>query len=345
MSRIPRRRPGARALAGLAGALLLLAAAPPAVAAEGDGEEKPSDGAIAVSYTETTDVRPGAGWLIDCDAIEPLDGIEIACLPDGLTLTSLGFDVDLGEQVLTVRQSFGPTTIDVRHRVRLEPPPAPEVAVTRFDLPIAVGRQALIPISALGISCDLCTVDGGATIALGELPLGMRAGVSGTHLAVRGSFAGDVVLPLTVTDDAGQAVDVELTVSFVTAAAAPAAALHWVGDPAEISLLSPAVADGALVVCSPTQSLDLSCDEDGALQGGGTAPAQLLFHVVGADGALGWGSVTAADAGEPTTLAVPSWESEAPLSIVTVPPTGEQQPDVIVPLAGLAQLLEGIPAS
>jgi hypothetical protein len=100
----------------------------------------------------------------------------------------------------------------------------------------------------------------------------------------------------------------------------------------------------ATIVCSTPQSVGLRCTADGGVERTGEGPAQLLFRVVADDGRFSWGSVTAADDVDGVALAAPSWESEAPLSLVSAP-VEEEQAEEAAPLAGLARLLEGIPAS
>lgn len=365
MTSTHRRRRGARALVATWGAVLTAVLGASALAAPGiaaadtsdDTSATPQGGAVEVSYTETTEIRSGEGWRIDCAGVGALEGIEVACADDGVTLVSAGFDADLGIQTLTVPQVSGATRISPVYRVRLEPPPVPEVAVDRLDLPVVVGEQALVPLSALRIACAVCTADGGATIRVDTPPPGVSAGVSETHLALRGTTAGDAIVPLTLTDDAGQSVSVELTVTFVPAPVpteAPAiGGLHVVADVETLDLIEQTWGDDVAIVCSTPQSIGLRCTEDGGVErtaaaaGTGdaaTVPAQLLFRVVADDGRLSWGSVTDDADADVAELVAPSWESEAPLSLVTVP-VDEQQADAAVPLAGLARLLEGIPAS
>lgn len=345
MTSTHRRRRGALALVAMLSALLTwspLSASASLSASEASAP--PQGGAVEVSYTETTEIRPGEGWLIDCSGVGTLEGIAVTCADDTVTLVSAGFDADLGTQTLTVPQVSGATRISVDYRVRLELPPLPEVAVDRLDLPIAVGEQALVPLSALGIVCAVCTPDGGATIRVEKIPGGVAAGVGESHLALRGTTAGDAIIPLTITDDAGQEVSVELTVTFVTAPAPTVGGLHVVGDAEKIEIVEQTWGDDAAIVCSSPQSLGLRCTEDGGIERTGTGPAQLLFRVVTDDGRLAWGSITDDADADVAELGAPSWESEAPLSLVSAP-VDEQQADAAVPLAGLARLLEGIPAS
>ncbi|MFB4351362.1 hypothetical protein [Microbacterium sp. CR_7] len=342
MTSTHRRRRGALALAALAGALLL--GSPLAASSALAASAPESGGAVEVSYSDVSEIRPGEGWLIDCSGVGVLEGITVTCAEDRVELVSAGFDTDLGTQTLTVPQVFGATRLSVDYRVRLEPPPAPEVGGDRLDLPIAVGEQALIPLSALAITCAVCTDDGGATIRVDDPPAGVSAGVSSTHLALRATTPGDAVVPLTVTDDAGQAVSIELTVSVIAAPDAVMGGLHVVGDATAIPVAEQIWGGDAAIVCSAPQSIGLRCTAEGGVERTGAGPAQLLFRVVADDGRFTWGSITDDPDADDIALAAPSWESEAPLSLVSAP-VDEQQADDVVPLAGLAQLLEGIPAS
>jgi len=346
MSSIPRWRRLAIAFVSIAG--VLLTAAPAMAAADSDEDAAPADGAVEIAYADSSEIRPGEGWAIVCDGIGSLEGVDIACSGDGVTLTSDAYDPEWGTHSLSVTQRSGSTRIDVTYRVRLEPPPAPEAAVTRLDVPIAVGTQFLLPISALGITCAACTEDAGATIAIGTLPSGVSAGVSSTHLALRSTTPGDAPIPLTLTDDAGQRVDVELTVSFVDAAAdaiGRSGALHVLSGADEWALADLSWGDELLAVCSPTQSIGMRCTAEGAIERTADDIAQLLFRIVDADGRMTWGSVTAVDDLDTDLLAVPVWDTEAPLVLVSPPAEDAQEQTGTTPLAGLAELLEGIPAS
>ncbi|MCS3442564.1 hypothetical protein [Microbacterium phyllosphaerae] len=345
MTSTHRRRRRALALVALLGALTVWPAISSAAADTAtEAAAPPQGGAVEVSYSDVTEIRPGEGWLIDCSGVGDLDGIQVSCADESVTLVSAGFDTELGEQTLTVPQVSGSTTISVAYRIRLELPPIPEIALGRLDLPIVVGEQTLVPLSALGITCAVCTTDGGASIRVDTLPAGVSAGVSETHLALRGENAGDAIVPLTITDDAGQAVSVELTVTFVTAPAPTLGALHVTGDAEKLDIVDLIWGGDATVVCSSPQSIGLRCTEDGAVERTGKGPAQLFFRAVDDDGRLTWGSITDDADADVTELVAPSWESEAPLSLVSAP-VDEQQADDAVPLAGLARLLEGIPAS
>lgn len=344
MTSTHRRRRGALALAAIAAALMV--ASPAAtVSALAATTPAPAPGdAVEVSYADVTEIRPGEGWLVDCAGVGTLEGITVSCAEDTVTLTSAGFDTGLGTQTLTVPQVSGATRISVDYRVRLEPPPVPEVGVDRLDLPIAVGEQALVPLSALAVTCAACTADGGASIRVETPPPGVSAGVSATHLALRGTAPGDAVIPLTVTDDAGQAVSAELTVTFVAASAPAPGGLHVSGDATAIDVAGQIRGGDATVICSSPQSIGLRCTPDGGVERTGDGPAQLLFRVVADDGRFAWGSLTDDPGAEIARLVAPSWESEAPLSLVSAP-VDEQQAVAAAPLAGLARLLEGIPAS
>lgn len=315
-----------------------------AASAEAPEENAPApDGAVEISYSEASEIRPGEGWLIDCGTIGALSGVVITCAPDGVTLASEGFDPKWGEQALPVTLISGAAAIDVTYRVRLEAPPVPEVAVTRLDIPIPVGAQAMVPISALAISCAECSVAGGATLEIGALPPGLSAGVSDTHLTVRSAASGDVIVPLTVTDDAGQSTPVELTASFVETPEQAVAAVHIVSAARQWDLRELAWGTGLTAVCASTQSIGMTCANDGTAQL--TADqGQLMFRVVDSDGQQAWGSVTFDATATSDHLAVPSWAKDAPLSMVSVPVETVDGP-ADAPLTALALLLEGIPRS
>ncbi|WP_164234249.1 hypothetical protein [Microbacterium hydrocarbonoxydans] len=332
------------------GASALLALALPAAfgvltaADEGEGDGPPPNGAVEIPFQETGDIRPGEGWLIDCGRLGELDGVTVACEPDGISLTAEGYDPDWGERPLAVELVSASARLEVTYSVRLGPPPAPEMAVDRLDLPVRVGEQAMVPLSALGITCAVCSEEGGATIEVGTLPPGFAAGVSATHLSLRGSAAGDVAIPLRVTDDAGQQTTAELTVSFVEGGVDRASALHIVSPASEWDLASLSWGEDRVILCTGPQPDGLTCEPDGAaeLSGDGGGPAQFLFRVIAADGEDGWGSITVDESLEGDEPAAPSWADEAPLHLV-YPPAGEDSADVSGSLLGpLSLLLEGM---
>lgn len=333
-------------------ALLALVLSTSAIAhAEEAAEEDsgpPPDGAVEIPYLESGEIRPAEGWLIDCAQLEPMRDVRLVCEPEAVSLTAVGYDPDWGEHPLPVTLRSAHTSIDVTYRVRMAPPDAPVAAVSRFDLPIAVGAQAMIPLAGLGITCTLCSEEGGATIRVGELPPGVEAGVSETHLTVRGSFAGDAAIPLELTDDAGQTVSAELTVSFLPGLAADAGALHVVAAGEEWDLAELSWGEDIRFFCGEPRPAALSCAPDGtaALPAGDGGPGQFLFRIVTAAGAQSWGSVTVDPAADGQTLAVPSWAGSAPLVTVYPPPGEEDQAVVGGSLLGpLLLLMEGMSGS
>lgn len=343
-SSLPWRRGAAAVLA------LVLPVASALLAAQGDEEEDegpPPDGAVMIPYQEAGEIRPGEGWLIDCSSLGVVEGVTIACDTESITL-SAAYDPDWGEHPLSVRMVSKHTDLQVGYTLRMEPPPAPEITVDRLDMPIEVGAQAMVPLSALGIECEMCSDDGGALIEVGKLPHGVDVGVSGTHLSVRGAAPRDVEVPLRVTDDAGQTGEVKLTLSFVEAASSePVGALHVVSSASEWDLAALSWGDDLTVVCAEPRPAALACAPDGtaSLAADSPSPAQFMFRVVADDGAQAWGSVTVdADAGD-RDVAVPAWAHEAPLHMV-YPPSGDDAPGEGGSLLGpLTLLLEGIPGS
>lgn len=346
-SSLPWRRGAAVALA------LVLPVASAILAAQADDEDEgpPPDGAVTIPYQESSEIRPGEGWLIDCSALGTVDGVTSVCDPESITL-SAAYDPDWGEHPLAVRMVSKHTDLQVGYTLRMEPPPAPEIAVDRLDMPIEIGAQAMLPLSALGIACEMCSEDGGAIIEVGKLPHGVEAGVSATHLSVRGSAVGDVEIPLRVTDDAGQSAAVKLTVSFVTAVdvaedAARVGALHVISNASEWDLAALSWGEDITIVCAEPRPAALTCAPDGtaALAADSPPPAQFMFRVITADGAQSWGSVTVDQTAGEDGVAAPGWAHEAPLHLV-YPPSGEDAPGEGGSLLGpLTLLLEGIPGS
>ncbi|MDQ0644063.1 hypothetical protein [Microbacterium murale] len=284
-SSLPWRR-GAAAVLAL---VLPVASAMLAAQAEEEDEGPPPDGAVMIPYQEAGEIRPGEGWLIDCAALGVVEGVTITCDAESITL-SAAYDPDWGEHPLSVRMVSKHTDLQVGYALRMEPPPAPEITMDRLDMPIEVGEQAMLPLSALGIECEMCSDDGGAIIEVGKLPHGVDAGVSATHLSVRGSVVGDAEIPLRVTDDAGQTGDVKLTVSFVKAAALatadasadeeqPVGALHVVSSASEWDLAALSWGEDRTIVCAEPRPAGLTCAPDGRRGARRRQPAALAVHV------------------------------------------------------------------
>lgn len=352
----------------VAAALLALAlpATSAVLAAQGEeGEEEegpPPNGAVTIPYQETAEIRPGEGWLIDCSRPAAIEGAALTCAPDVITL-SAEYEPEWGEHLLAVHLVSRHTDLEVGYRIRMEPPPAPEIAVERLDMPIAVGAQAMVPLSALGISCEACSDAGGATIEVGELPPGVSVGVSETHLSVRGSATGDVEIPLRVTDDAGQEAATDLTLSIVPAdeersGEQSPGAMHIVTPAAEWDLTGFAWGEDVTILCTEPRPAALGCAPDGtaefsvAQSGDGqpsvaelVKPAQFMYRVIAPDGDQAWGSVTFDESVEEDAPAVPVWKHKAPLHMV-FPPSGDDTHVEGESLLGpLTLLLEGIPGS
>lgn len=340
----------------------MLAVAGPAVAddtGQGADTEAQNSAVIEIPYGEPGELRVAEGVSIDCDALRPVDGVDVACEPEGLVLEVDGYDPEWGERVLPVTLLAGSTRTVVNYRVALAPPAAPEVTTTWIDHPFVAGSQALMPLSMLGIVCTLCEA---AEVQVDSVtPASAFAGVGPTHLAVRSGVPGDVVVALRVTDDAGQEVAVELTVSMVagdaSAFGAPGA-LHVSTAPArEVDLASYAWGDDLTFTCPPPDAataVAATCTADGraAIAGKPTSGDQFVFRVVDPDGRQALGSVTFADPAEqaedaaapaPVAPVPPMWDDNAALGIrVAAPPAEADEGDAV--LSRLSRILQEVPA-
>ncbi|MFT4220240.1 MAG: hypothetical protein QM611_06955 [Microbacterium sp.] len=326
-------------LAALGGAV------PLAHAAGEDDDATVSDGAIVIPYGETAEVRPGAGWRVLCDSVSKLDGVRIECSADGLTLTAKPYDPRWGEHTLELTQRSETVKLPLSYRVRMGPPAPPEVGAPRIDLPIAVGQQALIPLSALRISCEACTSEGGATLRVLTPPPGVSVGVSETHLALRAEQPGDAAIPVQLVDDAGQSTTSELVASFVSSPRPRAVgALHMRSAEEDVDLSLLSWGNGLTFVC-PERADGVGCSADGE----GTlppdaSPAQLVFRVVDAEGRQALGSVTRDDEQSDPAPAGAAWQREAALVMVAAP-VEEEADSAEAPLSAIARYLEGMTGS
>lgn len=347
-----RRSTWVLAVAALTAALL---AAAPAAADDTGGGQKPQNSAvIEIPYGGPGELRVADGVRIDCGALPPVDGVDVACEPEGLVLEVAQYAPGWGERVLPVTLQTGATRSVVSYRVVLAPPPAPQVTRTRIDHPFTAGAQALVPLSMLGIDCALC---GAASVNVDAVtPASASAGVGATHLAVRSAVPGDVVVALRIVDDAGQEAAAEVTVSMAGGGdAAPGApgALHVSTAPTrDVDLTAYAWGDGLTFSCSAADATPTApaCTPDGraSLAAMPAAGDQFAFRVVAADGRQALGSVTFADPAAGGTVAVPIapvWDDTAPLGIrVAAPPADTGAVEGATVLSRLSRILQEVPA-
>jgi hypothetical protein len=315
-----------------------LGVAPAAASAEG---EAPADsGVVEIPYGEPVDVRPSGGWSIDCAGVGALDGVELACTAEGITLAA-PFDADWGEQILPVTLQAGAATAQVRYRVRLGPPAAPEVGASAVDVPLPVGRQSLVPLSLLNLTCVLCT---DATIEIAEVaPASAIVGVGPAHLSVRPAQPGEITVKLTVTDDAGQSIDAEVVLTATSALPGGPRALH-VSGPEPVALGDLVSGDDVTIECL-TVDPALACGAEGELTRTAESerPVQVTYRVVDAAGRQALGSVTVDPAASLAPVA-PSWSRKAGLGLA-VPAPSEDDTEAPSPLAPLTRILQEVPAS
>lgn len=365
-------RTSARVTSGLLSAVLLVSAglmgvATAAFADEQGGEEEEAEvdtGLVVIPYLEPVEIAPAEGWRVDCAGVGELEGIEMTCVDGKVTLTADTYDSAWGEHVLTVPLRAGSAEADVAYRVRQGPPTAPVLAASVIDAPLEVGRQTLVPLSLLGVECTLCAED--ASLAVVETTPGLVAGVSGTHLALRGSIPGEGIVTVEITDDTGQAVSTEITV-FVTPASASAVggptALHVTVASAEgLSLADLAWGSDLTFSCPIDPVVAVTCDPDGGIaitepepgaaesteESAQKLPVQFSFRVVDADGRQSIGSVTIDPDAEASADGAPvpvRWAETADLGIaVAIPPDEDEDGgDEASVLSELDRILQEVP--
>jgi hypothetical protein len=351
-------RPSVRAAVAsivLAAAAAMMPAAAYGLAAPGtvraaaeEGAPATDTGRIEIPYGEPGDIRPSTGWSIDCDAVEPVEGVELECLPDGLTLQA-DYDPAFGEQILPLTLRAGAREATVQYRLALAPPAPIEVGAATLDIPLTVGAQALVPYSVLELTCGLCAE---ASVRIdGVEPTTTPVGVGPGHLAVRPLAPGRIAVTVTFTDDAGQEVSGEIDL-FATAApvgdagtgAAPRA-LHALTPEREVDLTTLAWGDDLTltclgsdprVTCSPEGVARLADDADGAVQ--------VPFRVVDGLGRQALGSASVDPDAENAPAAV-SWADQATIALALPAPPADDEADAVSPLAPLARLIQEVPAS
>jgi hypothetical protein len=230
-----------------AGATPAAAATPdPSDAAAEQSEGAPAE-AVAITYLGEATISAAPPWVVAGCSFDPLPDVAVVCTADdGVKLTASAYDAGWGEHPFTVLLDGPLGRLEADYRVTLAPPEPPAVEPRAFGYPVASGAQTLVPLSLLGITCTLCSPDGGAEIEVAgfEPATAGFASVTGAHLAlrIRPGFTGDVVLPVRVRDDAGQTAEFEFTFRVSPAPTQPFGALHVVvqapdaGEPLVIDL-------------------------------------------------------------------------------------------------------------
>jgi hypothetical protein len=229
-----------------AGVSPVSAATPDPTDPAAEESEGPPAEEVAIPYLGEATISVAAPWVVaGCDP-DQLPGVAVVCGDDGVKLTASAYDPAWGEHVFTVQLDGPLGRLSIGYRVTLAPPEAPTAEPRSLGFPVASGSQTLVPLSLLGITCTLCSADGGAQLEVAPFePVSAGfATFTGAHLAlrIRPGFTGDVLLPVRVTDDAGQTAAFEFSFRVSPAPAEPYGALHVVveapddGEPLVVDL-------------------------------------------------------------------------------------------------------------
>ncbi len=223
-------------LIGALAALLTVASGSAAVAVQQSAQQSATDqqsaaeqqpaapGVVSIPYEGEVEVAAASGYVItDCAPLFAT-GLVTACAPNGFTASAPAFDPEAAPVRVEVGLANASTVLAVDYVLQLEPPPAPDLPDTELMLGLGDGDRSLIPLSMLGLECELCT-PGTARIEIVKAPPSsrIRASVTGAHLVLtptRG-FTGSGEIGLRIVDDLGQ----RSKTAIVTAHAAPSGSI------------------------------------------------------------------------------------------------------------------------
>lgn len=278
MARLVRR--AATAVFVVLAALAVASTAAPAALAE-PAPQPPSPADVEIPYLGDAAIEPAPPWLIaDCAAVAAASPLVTGCDATRVTLVAPEYDPDAEVQVIPVALTNGAVSTTVGYRVTLMGPDVPAVRPAEAPWPVAAGSLFRVPISDLGIECEVCAA-GGRLEALEVKPTSAGAAwATPTHLVFRASagYSGEAEIGYRFADDYGTwsagaavhaavyppSVDPLVTFDLVVPTAADGTAS------VELSTLVASIADEEvlLVGCGAAMHGRVACDEDVASYSG-----------------------------------------------------------------------------
>ena len=305
-----RQLPALAAVVTMLSSTLILSSAPIAAgAAEAPPDADPAR--VAIPYLGTVSIDIPAPWFItDCAATFAATPLVTACDANAITLAAPEYDPDAGTVALRVPLSDGRIGTTSVYQVVLEPPAVP-AATPNIELrPVPAGSLLRIPLSELGLECQVCNATGGSLRAVAVQP--ESAGslwATPTHLVFRAAAdaRGPVELVFRFADDYGSwSGDGKIAVSILAPADRPLVTADVVVELAEgaasvdLNELTFPLGGGELIVvgCGDPIRGQVGCAADGTAEYRGDGGIdQFSFQVATAEGGRGFGSVTVVPAG------------------------------------------------
>ncbi|WP_139416343.1 hypothetical protein [Agromyces laixinhei] len=266
---------------------------------------------VAIPYLGTASIDIAAPWSItDCAAPLAATPLVTACEAGKISLAAPVYDPDAGATALRLSLSDGRITTTTVYQVVLEPPAVPTATPSSELRPAPAGSLLRIPISDLGLECQVCSDTGGNLRAVAVQPASAGSlWATPTHLVFRAAAdaRGPVELVFRFADDFGSwSADAKLGVSILDPVDRPLATADVVvelvegGASVDLNELAFPLGGGELIVvgCGNPVRGQVRCAADGTAEyrgDGGTD--QFSFQVATADGGRGFGSVTVVPAG------------------------------------------------
>ena len=286
-------------------ATLFLAFSPlPADAAEAPPDADPAR--VAIPYLGSAAIDIAAPWFItDCAAPLAASPLVVACEANSISLAAPEYDPDAGAVALRLSLSDGRISTTTVYQVVLEPPEVPTAMPSAELRPVPAGSLLRIPISEIGLECQVCNATGGRLRAVDVQP--ESAGslwATPTHLVFRAAAdaRGPVELVFRFADDFGSwSGDAKLAASVLPPADRPLATADVVVELAEgaasvdLNELAFPLGGGELIVvgCGDPVRGQVRCAADGTAEYHGDGGVdQFSFQVATTEGGRGFGSVT-----------------------------------------------------
>lgn len=309
------RRAGARfAALALACALLamtLLLGTRPAAAGASAAPPAPDAALVGIPYLGTTTIDIGPPWRIaDCAVPLAATALVVGCDEQSVTLAAPTYDPEAGTVSLGIPLTDGRITTTAAYRIALEPPSTPTAAPGTELRPVRAGTLLRLPLSELGVECEVCSGTGGRLSAITVHPADAGSlWATPTHLVFRAAAdaRGPAELVYRFADDFGAwSADASVPVSILAPADRPLATSDLVVEldagaaSVDLNRLAFPLDGGEVVIvgCGDPIRGQVTCAADGSAEYRGDGGIdQFAFQVATAEGGRAFGSVTLVPAG------------------------------------------------
>jgi hypothetical protein len=319
-------------------AALIVPATMPALAEPVPQPASPAD--VEIPYLGESSIEPAPPWRVaDCAAVTAASPLVTGCDPTRITLAAPEYDPGAGTVVLQVALTNDAVSTTVGYRVRLAGPEVPALHPDAAAWPLAAGSLLRLPISELGVECEVCA-GGGRLEAIGVKPASAGSvWATPTHLVFRAAtgYTGEAEIGVRFADDFG---------TWSPGGTVRAAVYQPIGDPlVTFDLIAPIAADGTatidlstlvasigddevvLVGCGAAMHGRVACDGEAAAYTAVPGLADQFAVQFAAGGEQATGSVTLVPAGSEASTDAASTEGAARPGLPAAGPVPIAPPD------------------